>query len=83
MFESKTFTIKELVELMPTAPELSQALPDELADEERKGSLKRRLGRAFSERFGRRYGAAGLHVVKAGSNWNKVALWRVAGLNRP
>jgi len=67
---------------MPTTPELSQALPDELADEERKGSLQRRLGRAFSERVGRRYGAEGLHLMKAGSNRNKVALWRVNGLTR-
>jgi hypothetical protein len=75
----ESFTIKELVEQLPASAELSQALPDELVDEERKGSLQRRLGRAFSERVGRRYGLAGLHLVKAGSNRNKVALWRVRG----
>jgi hypothetical protein len=77
MFGAENFTIKELVEALPTNAELSQALPDELADEERKGSLQRRLGRAFSERVGRRYGLAGLHLTKAGSNRNKVAFWRV------
>lgn len=80
-FRSENFTIKQLVESMPTTPELTQALPDELADEERRGSLQRRLGRAFSERVGRRYGMAGLHLLKAGVNRNKVALWRVRGQN--
>ena len=79
VFGKDSFTIKELVELMPTRLELSQVVPDELADEERKGSMQRRLGRAFSERVGRRYGAAGLHLAKAGMNRNKVVLWRVAG----
>jgi hypothetical protein len=78
-FDNRGFTIKELVELLPENSELTQALPDELADEDRKGSLQRRLGRAFSERVGRRYGAKGLHLVKAGTNRNKVVLWRVLG----
>jgi hypothetical protein len=78
-FENRGFTIKELVELLPEKSELSQALPDELADEDRKGSLQRRLGRAFSERVGRRYGVKGLHLMKAGTNRNKVVLWRVLG----
>jgi hypothetical protein len=80
-FEHQGFTIKELVELLPENSELTQALPDELADEDRKGSLQRRLGRAFSERVGRRYGSRGLHLVKAGTNRNKVVLWRVLGLD--
>ena len=78
-FDNRGFTIKELVELLPENSELTQALPDELADEDRKGSLQRRLGRAFSERVGRRYGATALHLVKAGTNRNKVVLWRVLG----
>ena len=78
-FDNRGFTIKELVELLPNNSELTQALPDEMADEDRKGSLQRRLGRAFSERVGRRYGALGLHLVKAGTNRNKVVLWRVLG----
>jgi hypothetical protein len=78
-FENRGFTIKELVELLPTKSELNQSLPDELADEDRKGSLQRRLGRAFSERVGRRYGVRGLHLLKAGTNRNKVVLWRVLG----
>ena len=78
-FDNRSFTIKELVELLPENTELTQALPDELADEDRKGSLQRRLGRAFSERVGRRYGATALHLVKAGTNRNKVVLWRVLG----
>jgi hypothetical protein len=78
-FEERGFTIKELVELLPGNSELSQALPDELADEDRKGSLQRRLGRAFSERVGRRYGVRGLHLVKAGTNRNKVVMWQVLG----
>ena len=78
-FENRGFTIKELVELLPGNSELSQALPDELADEDRKGSLQRRLGRSFSERVGRRYGEKGLHLMKAGTNRNKVVLWRVLG----
>jgi hypothetical protein len=77
VFGTDSFTIKELVELMPTNTELSQVVPDELADEERKGSMQRRLGRAFSERVGRRYGANGLHLLKAGMNRNKVVLWKV------
>jgi hypothetical protein len=79
VFRDGKFTIKELVEQLSTTTELSQAIPDELADEERKGSLQRRMGRAFSERVGRRYGVEGLHLRKAGSNRNKVALWRVRG----
>jgi hypothetical protein len=78
-FDNRGFTIKELVELLPENSELPQALPDELADADRKGSLQRRLGRAFSERVGRRYGAKGLHLVKSGTNRNKVVLWRVLG----
>jgi hypothetical protein len=78
-FDGRNFTIKELIEVMPTDSELSQALPDELADEDRKGSLQRRLGRAFSERVSRRYGANGLHLMKAGTSRNKVVLWRVLG----
>lgn len=78
-FESQTFTIKELIETMVTDARLNQALPDELVDEDRKGRLQRRLGRAFSERVGRRYGAAGLHLRKSGTNRNKVVLWRVQG----
>ena len=46
VFGADSFTIKELVELMPTNTEISQVLPDELADDERKGSMQRRLGRA-------------------------------------
>jgi len=76
-FESRGFTIKELVEMLPTNSELNQALPDEMADEDRKGSLQRRLGRAFSERVGRRYGMSGLHLLKAGTTRAKVVLWRV------
>jgi hypothetical protein len=72
-----TFTIKELVERMTAEVSMRQCLPDELADEERKGTLQRRLGRAFSERVGRRYGSRGLHLLKAGTNRSKVALWRV------
>ena len=75
-FAGRAFTIKELVELLPANSELSQALPDELTDEDRKGNLHRRLGRAFSERVGRRYGAMGLHLAKAGTNRNKVVLWQ-------
>lgn len=82
-FEVKDFTIKELVELLPKNSELNQSLPDELADEDRKGSLQRRLGRAFSERVGRRYGMRGLHLMKAGTNRNKVVLWRVLGQDGP
>jgi hypothetical protein len=78
-FESRSFTIKELIEAMVTDAGLNQGLPDELADEDRKGRLQRRLGRAFSERVGRRYGVAGLHLGKAGTNRNKVVLWRVLG----
>jgi len=81
VFGMDSFTIKERVELMPTNTELSQVLPDELADDERKGSMQRRLGRAFSERVGRRYGPTGLHLSKVGMNRNKVVLWRVKGQN--
>jgi hypothetical protein len=80
-FDNRGFTIKELVELLPNNSELTQALPDEMADEDRKGSLQRRLGRAFSERVGRRYRATALHLMKAGTNRNKVVLWRVLGQN--
>ena len=76
-FDNRGFTIKELVELLPERSELRQALPDDMADEDRKGSLQRRLGRAFSERVGRRYGEKGLHLIKSGTNRNKVVLWRV------
>jgi hypothetical protein len=55
---------------------------DNFTIKERKGSLQRRLGRSFSERVGRRYGSAGVHLLKAGSNRNKVALWRVRGRDR-
>jgi hypothetical protein len=81
VFGTESFTIKELVESMPANVDFSQAMPDELADEERKGSMQRRLGRAFSERVGRRYGSNGLHLSKAGMNRNKVVLWRVKGQN--
>ncbi|MGD0777801.1 MAG: hypothetical protein ABSC05_33855 [Candidatus Solibacter sp.] len=43
-FDNRGFTIKELMELLSEKSELSQALPDELAGEDR----------AFSERVGRR-----------------------------
>jgi hypothetical protein len=77
VFGTDSFTIKELVDSMLTNAELSQGLPDKLADEERKGSMQRRLGQAFSERVGRRYGSAGSHLSKVGMNRNKVVLWRV------
>jgi hypothetical protein len=76
-FGNRSFAIKELVESLASNKELSEVLPDELADEERRGSLQRRLGRAFSERVGRRYGSTGLRLTKAGTNRNKVVLWRI------
>jgi hypothetical protein len=68
-FDSQGFTIKEQVELLPEKSELNQALPDEFAGEDR----------AFTERVGRRYEMRGLHLVKAGTNRDKVVLWRVLG----
>jgi len=75
-FDNRGLTIKELVESLQANSELTLAVPDELADEDRKGSLQRRL---VSERVGRRYGAKGLNLVKGGTNRNKIILWRVLG----
>lgn len=78
-FDGDSFTTNTLVEKMRTEPAIQPAIPDEFADEDRRGNLQRRLGRAFRERLGRRYGAGGLRIVKAGLTRNKVVQWSVRG----
>ena len=77
IFDQEGFTISQLVEVMQTNSELTNARPEEFADCDRKGTLQRRMGRAFAARAGRRYGQDGLHLVKAGTTRNKVVLWEV------
>jgi hypothetical protein len=56
---------------------LKEVWPDELADDIRKGNLQKRMGHAFRQRIGRRYGKGAYHLQKAGQASNKVARWIV------
>ena len=73
-----SFTIHELVDLIRKGEAISKTLPDDLPEDDRKGSsFQRRVASAFRSRVGRRYGTAGLHLLRAGEARNKVALWTV------
>jgi hypothetical protein len=65
--------------LTPRADELRMALPELIAGVmDREGFFKQRLGFAFSERVGRRYGAAEFRIERdADDHHGKVARWKV------
>lgn len=56
--------------------ELRATLPEDLGDLEPTSSFQRRLGRALLKRLGRRYGEAGVHLVKLGTKQGAV-VWAV------
>jgi hypothetical protein len=65
--------------LTARAEELRAALPDFIAEAmDREGFFKQRLGIAFSERVGRRYGDAQLRIERHAADLHcKVARWKV------
>jgi hypothetical protein len=87
VFDTRAITVKALVEeLGKDESPLREAVPQELLDaipgqDGAWGGFARRLGRALSKRDGVRYGARGLHVVRAGGAHN-VACWRVQWAER-
>jgi hypothetical protein len=73
-----SFTIHDLVELIRKGDPVSKSLPDDLPEDDRKGSsFQRRIASSFRSRVGRRFGTIGLHLLRAGDARNKVALWIV------
>jgi hypothetical protein len=68
--------------LTPSADELRAALPDFIAQAmDREGLFKQRLGLAFRERIGRRYGDAQFRIDREADSHGKVARWRVIVAN--
>jgi len=60
--------------------QLYNTLPDELSDLH-KGDLKKRLGKALSQRVGSQFDASGLHLVKSSVDKRSGAIyWKVAGV---
>ena len=60
--------------------QLYNALPDELSDLH-KGDLKKRLGKALSQRVGSQFDASGLHLLKSSVDKRSGAVyWKVAGV---
>lgn len=60
--------------------QLYNTLPDELSDLH-KGDLKKRLGKALSQRVGSQFDASGLHLVKSSVEKRSGAIyWKVAGM---
>jgi len=60
--------------------QLYNTLPDELSDLH-KGDLKKRLGKALSQRVGSQFDESGLHLVKSSVEKRSGAIyWKVAGM---
>ena len=60
--------------------QLYNTLPDELSDLH-KGDLKKRLGKALSQRVGSQFDESGLHLVKSSIEKRSGAIyWKVAGM---
>jgi hypothetical protein len=76
-YRDRPLTLAEMVQDLENDGDFRETLPDEVSGDNRPGHLQRRLARALQQRVGRRYGAGGLHVGKAGLNRNKVTLWKI------
>lgn len=59
------------------ADRLHDALPDYLAEGAERGSLQRRLGKAFAQRVGRRFGSRGYYIMKDGDSYQGAQYWKV------
>jgi hypothetical protein len=70
------FTSEEFVRRLQSDESLKDALPDELADIWKDGSLQLRLGHAFAARVGTWHGDSGAHLEKAGEE-KRATKWRV------
>jgi hypothetical protein len=55
---------------------LRSTLPEDLGDLEPAAAFKKRLGKAFLKRVGRRYGESGIHLVRVDTNQGAV-VWGV------
>ncbi len=66
-FGTTSFTANEVVERLRTSTALRECLPEELADEDMKGSFQKRIGRAFLRNLGRRFDDQGTRIEKAGT----------------
>ena len=61
--------------------QLYDTLPDELSTDMHKGDLKKRLGKALSQRVGSQFDESGLHLVKSRVDKRSGAIyWKVAGM---
>lgn len=58
------------------AAKLRSTLPEDLGDLEPAAAFKRRLGKAFLKRVGRRFGESGIHLVRVDTNQGAV-VWGV------
>jgi hypothetical protein len=90
IFDGEPFLVADIIDkldartwtgspIQPTegAQALRTALPDSLSEWlDRPGSLQRRLGNAFSERVGRRFGESGVYIEKAGA-FRHATQWRL------
>ena len=88
LFDGEPFRVTDIVERLPPkdapgTPEtkhLRDALPDFLAEaaDRTGGFFQRRLGRCFSDRVDKRFGASQVFVERAGEDSKtKVQMWRV------
>ena len=79
------FGVVDLVRLLRIDPQYHSILPDDLIDDGRDGNLfTKKVGNAFRQRVDRRYGAYGVHLVKAGLDRStKTVRWRVEFQKEP
>jgi hypothetical protein len=79
------FGVVDLVRLLRVDPQYHSILPDDLIDDGRDGNLfTKKVGNAFRQRVDRRYGAFGVHLVKAGLDRStKTVRWRVEFQKEP
>jgi hypothetical protein len=75
-YPDESFTAKNLAERLGAEQVLRDALPDELDNTEKPGSLSRRLGKAFSKRDGTCYGDKNVHLERDGTE-KGATRWRV------
>lgn len=76
-FQGKTFRVSDLANTLSNSENgLREAVPDLIAEAlDRPGFLQRRLGTAFAERVGRRFGDSGVFIEKLGL-LHHAQLWR-------
>jgi len=85
-FNGRDFAVNDLVAVLRPDQSFHAMLPDDLVDDDRKGSnlFHRKVGNAFRQRVDRRYGPYGVHLARVGKDKSaKVARWRVEYQDEP